>query len=132
MISTNSASSRYEQPAMAGQRIFPVYFPPQLIAANEITFEGPISGYLLDTRPAGSGLKGAMFFDIHARSGNGDTVITDDIAKMEEEQGYTVAVTVRGERYVIVSFLLFLVEEVDGAEQTVVLSMTRNAAGSNR
>lgn len=109
-----------------------MYFPPQLIEAKEIAFEGPISGYLLDARPAGSGLKGAMFFDILARSGNGDTVITDDIAKMEEEQGYTVALTVRGERYVIVSFLLFLVEEVDGAEQTVVLSMTRNTAVSTQ
>lgn len=110
---------------------FQLYFPPQLIEATKIAFDEPISGYLLDARPAGAGLKGAMFFDIHARSGNGDTVIMDDIAKMEEQQGYTIAVTVRGEWYVIVSFLFFLVEEVNGAEQTVVLSMTRNADSSN-
>lgn len=72
-----------------------------------------------------------MFFDIHLRSENGDTVITDDLAKMEQQHGYSVAVTVRGERYVIVSFLMFMIEEVDGVEQTVVLSMTRNGPNSN-
>lgn len=108
-----------------------MYFPPKLIQATKLNFEGQISGYLLDARPAGAGFKGAMFFDIHQRSGNGDTVITDDIANMEEEQGYSIAVTVRGERYVMVTFLLFMVEEVDGVEQTVIYSMARDGAGSN-
>lgn len=108
-----------------------MHFPAKLIHATKLTFEGQISGYLLDARPAGAGLKGAMFFDIHQRSGNGDTVITDDIATMDEDQGYSIAVTVSGERYVIVSFLLFMVEEVDGVEQTVIYSMTRDGAGSN-
>lgn len=102
-----------------------------LIQATKVTFNGQISGYLLDARPVGEGLKGAMFFDIHLRSENGDTVITDDLAKMEQQHGYSVAVTVRGERYVIVSFLMFMIEEVDGVEQTVVLSMTRNGPNSN-
>lgn len=108
-----------------------MYFPAKLMQATKVSFDGPISGYLLDARPAGAGFKGAMFFDIHQRSGNGDTVITDDVAMMEEEQGYSVVVTVRGERYVIVSFLLFMVEEVDGGEQIVVLSMTRNASSAS-
>ncbi|BCS45645.1 MULTISPECIES: hypothetical protein [Pseudomonas syringae group genomosp. 2] len=108
-----------------------MYFPDKLMQATKVSFQGPISGYLLDARPAGAGFKGAMFFDSHQRSGNGETVITDDVAMMEDEQGYSVVVTVRGERYVIVSFLLFMVEEVDGGEQTVVLSMSRNAANSS-
>lgn len=108
-----------------------MYFPPELIQATKVAFSCEISGYLLDARPVGSAFKGAMFFDIHQRSGNADTVMTDDIAVMEEEQGYTIAVTVRGERYLIVSFLLFMVEEVDGVEETVVLSMRRNAPSSN-
>ena len=108
-----------------------MYFPAKLIHATKLTFEGKISGYLLDARPAGAGFKGAMFFDIHQRSSNGDTVITDDIATMDEDQGYSIAVTASGERYVIVSFLLFMVEEVDGVEQTVIYSMTRDGAGSN-
>lgn len=107
-----------------------MYFPAKLIQATKLNFVGRISGYLLDARPAGAGLKGAMFFDIHQRSGNGDTAITDDIATMDEDQGFSIAVTVSGERYVIVSFLLFMVEEVDGVEQTVIYSMTRDA-GSN-
>lgn len=108
-----------------------MHFPAKLIQATKLTFEGQISGYLLDARPAGAGFKGAMFFDIHQRSGNGDTVVTDDITTVEEEQGYSIALTVRGERYVIVSLLLFMVEEVDGVEQTVIYSMTRDGAGSN-
>lgn len=108
-----------------------MYFPAKLIQATKLAFEGQISGYLLDARPAGAGFKGAMFFDIHQRSGNGVTVITDDIATMDEEQGYSIAVTVSGERYVIVSLLLFMVEEVDGVEQTVIYSMTRDGADSN-
>lgn len=107
-----------------------MYFPPKLVQATKVAFSGEISGYLLDARPAEAGFKGAMFFDIHQRSGNGDTVITDDIAIMEEEEGYSIAVTVRGERYVIVTFLLFMVEEVDGVEETVVLSMKRNSVSS--
>ena len=108
-----------------------MYFPAKLIQATKLTFKGQISGYLLDARPAGAGFKGAMFFDIHQRSGNGDTVVTDDIATMDEEQGYSIAVTVSGARYVIVSLLLFMVEEVDGVEQTVIYSMTRDGAASN-
>ncbi|KTB94083.1 hypothetical protein AO073_11065 [Pseudomonas syringae ICMP 11293] len=108
-----------------------MYFPAQLIQATKVAFSSEISGYLLDARPVGAGFKGAMFFDIHQRSGNGDTVITDDIANMEDEHGYSIAVTVRGERYVIVSLLLFMVEEVDGVEQTVIYSMTRDGADSN-
>ena len=108
-----------------------MYFPPTLIQATKVAFSSEISGYLLDARPFGASLKCAMFFDIHHRSGNGDTVITDDIAVMEEELDYSIAVTVRGERYVIVSFLLFMVEEVKGVEETVVLSMKRNGASTN-
>lgn len=107
-----------------------MYFPFKLIQATKEAFSGEISGYLLDARPFGAGFKGAMFFDIHQRSDNGDTVITDDIAIMEEEEGYSIAVTVRGERYVIVTFLLFLIEEVDGVEETVVLSMKRYSVSS--
>lgn len=69
-----------------------------------------------------------MFFDIHKRSADGDTVVTADLVAMEEQQGYSVAITTTGDRYVVVSFLMFMTEEVDGVEQTVVMSMTRNAA----
>ncbi|WP_405122911.1 hypothetical protein ACI514_00920 [Pseudomonas sp. M20] len=47
---------------------------------------------------------------------------------MEEQHGYSIAVTAAGDRYVIVSFLMFMIEEVDGVEQTVVMSMTREAS----
>jgi hypothetical protein len=59
---------------------------------------------------------------------NGDTVVTEDLAAMEEQHGYSIAVTAAGDRYVIVSFLMFMIEEVDGVEQTVVMSMTREAS----
>lgn len=90
-----------------------------------MAFQGRISGYLLDARPVGAAFKAAMFFDIHRRSENGDTVVTDDLAAIEEEHGYSIALTVRGERYVIVSFLMFMTENIGGAEETVVLSMSR-------
>ena len=107
-----------------------MYFPAKLIQASKVAFSSEISGYLLDARLVGAGFKGAMFFDIHQRAGNGDTVVTGDIANMEAEQGYSIALTVRGERYVIVTFLLFMVEEVNGVEQTVIYSMTRDGTGS--
>jgi hypothetical protein len=105
-----------------------VYFPPSLIQAIKLSFEGQVSGYLLDARPSGLGFKAAIFFDIHQRSDDGDTMVTDDLAAMEEQHGYSIAITTAGDRYVIVSFLMFLMEEVDGVEQTVVMSMARHAA----
>ncbi|KTC22071.1 hypothetical protein AO390_04035 [Pseudomonas marginalis ICMP 11289] len=102
-----------------------VYFPASLIQATKVVFQGRISGYLLDARPVGAAFKAAMFFDIHQRSENGDTVVTDDLAGIEEEHGYSIAMTVRGERYVIVSLLMFMTERVAGGEETVVLSMSR-------
>lgn len=105
-----------------------MYFPESLLEASKVTFEGQISGYLLDARPVGLGFKAAMFFDIHQQAENGDTVITEDLAAMEEQHGYSIAVTTGGDRYVIVSFLMFMIEEFDGVEQTVVMSMTREAS----
>lgn len=102
-----------------------VYFPALLIQATKVAFQGRISGYLLDARPVGAAFKAAMFFDIHQRSENGDTVVTDDLAAIEEEHGYSIALTVRGERYVIVSLLMFMTENIGGAEETVVLSLSR-------
>jgi len=108
--------------------MFAVYFPESLLKATRVTFHGQISGYLLDARPVGLGFKAAMFFDIHQRAENGDTVFTEDLAAMEEQHGYSIAVTTAGDRYVIVSFLMFMIEEVDGGQQTVVMSMTREAS----
>lgn len=105
-----------------------MYFPASLIEATKLTFEKKISGYLLDARPVGAGFKAAIFFDIHNQSDNGDTIVTDDVGAMEEEHGYSLAITASGDRYVIVSFLMFMLEEVDGIEQTVILSMTRDNA----
>lgn len=90
-----------------------------------MAFQGRISGYLLDARPVGAAFRAVMFFDIHQRSENGDTVVIDDLAAIEEEHGYSIALTVRGERYVIVSFLMFITENIGGVEETVVFSMSR-------
>ncbi len=104
-----------------------MHFPVSLIQATKLSFEGQVHGYLLDARPCGLGFKAAIFFDSHRRFENGDTIVTDDAAAIEERHGYSIVVTTAGNRYVIVSFLMFMIEEVDGVEQTVVLSMTRDA-----
>ena len=71
-------------------------------------------------------MEGCYMYSRHSSPSN--LYLDQDLAAMEEQHGYSIAVTTAGDRYVIVSFLMFMIEEVDGGQQTVVMSMTREAS----
>lgn len=108
-----------------------VYFPPALLNAVLVSFEGRIDGYLLDARAREQGYRAAIFFDASSRYGNGDVMNTGNILKVSECHGYHLLTTVDGQRYVIVSYLMLLVDESAEGEQYEVMSLiNRGGQGS--
>ncbi|WP_445672828.1 hypothetical protein [Pseudomonas inefficax] len=107
-----------------------VYFPPALLNAVLVNFEGRVDGYLLDARARDAGYRAAIFFDASNRYGNGDVMNTGKILEVSELHGYHLLTTVEGQRYVIVSYLMLLVDESGEGEQYQVMSLINRGEGS--
>lgn len=110
-----------------------IYFPPPLLSAVLVNFDGRVDGYLLDARARDAGYRAAIFFDASGRYGNGDVMHTGKILKVSERHGYHLLTTVEGQRYVVVSYLMLLIDESGGGEQFEVVSLinkgTQDATG---
>ena len=106
-----------------------VYFPPALISAVLVSFEGRVDGYLLDARSREGGYRAAIFFDSSGCYGNGDTLNTGKVVEVEERHGYHLITTIDGNRYVIVSYMLMLIDDSALGEQYHILSL-RHGGGS--
>lgn len=105
-----------------------VYFPPALLNAVLVNFDGRIDGYLLDARARDAGYRAAIFFDASSRYGNGDVMHTGKILKISERHGYHLLTTVEGQRYVVVSYLMLLVDDSGEGEQFEVVSLIHRGA----
>lgn len=104
-----------------------VYFPPALLSAVLLKFEGRIDGYLLDARARDEGYRAAIFFDASGHYGNGDVMNTGRIVDVSEQHGYHLMTSVDGQRYVIVSYLILLVDDSGAGEQFDVMSLVNRS-----
>ncbi|WP_288442201.1 hypothetical protein [uncultured Pseudomonas sp.] len=94
-----------------------------------VSFEGGVDGYLLDARPREGGYRAAIFFDSSGRYGNGDTLNTGKVVDVSERQGYHLITTTDGSRYVVVSYMLMLIDDSAPGEQYHIVSL-RHGGGS--
>lgn len=106
-----------------------VFFPPELLRASLVSFQRPIDGYLLDARLHEGGYRAVIFFDASEAFENGDVINTAEVVQVENEQGYVIVTTAVAKRYVIVNYLLYLRDEVDGVEHTRILSLKNKGLG---
>lgn len=106
-----------------------VFFPPELLRASLVSFQRSIDGYLLDARLHEGGYRAVIFFDASEVFDNGDVINTAEVVQVENEQGYVIVTTAVAKRYVIVNYLLYLRDEVDGVEHTRILSLKNKGSG---
>ncbi len=106
-----------------------VFFPPELLRASLVSFQGPLDGYLLDARLHSGGYRAVIFFDASEDFENGDVINTAEVVRVENEQGYVIITTAVGKRYVIVNYLLYLRDEVAGVEKTRIFSLKNIGSG---
>lgn len=105
-----------------------IYFPAPLLSAVLVNFEGRVDGYLLDARARDAGYRATIFFDASSCYGNGDVMHTGKILKVTERHGYHLLTTVEGKRYVVVSYLMLLVDDSGEDEQFEVVSLIHRGA----
>ncbi len=84
------------------------------------TFSRPVTGFLLDARMRGDGVRGAIFKDTLQRYEDGDTFTTSRIQETWYEHGYTLFGTEAGSCYVAVSHLMFVEENFGGVPQMLI------------
>ena len=101
-----------------------VYFPPELLCASSVSFDEPIHGYLLDARPRDGGYRAAIFFDLSNQHGNGDTINTDQVVQMTEQHGYHLVKTANQQCFVIVSYMMVLMDDADRNGRFQIMSLT--------
>ncbi|WP_055003252.1 hypothetical protein [Pseudomonas coronafaciens] len=89
--------------------------------ARQQDFKRVVTGFLLDARPKGDGVRAAIFNDGLNRFEDGEAFTTSQIIETYQEAGYTLLLTERGSCYVIVSHLMFIEDVVAGVPQTMIL-----------
>lgn len=89
--------------------------------AGQQDFKRVVTGFLLDARPKGEGVRAAIFNDQLNRFEDGEPFTTSTIVETCQEREYTVVLTESGSCYVIVSHLLFIEDVVGGVPQTMIL-----------
>ncbi|MEE5041653.1 hypothetical protein V2J84_18575 [Pseudomonas alliivorans] len=83
-------------------------------------FSRPVTGFLLDARVRGEGVRGAIFNDSLERYEDGDTFTTSRVQETWREHGYTLFGTETGSCYVAVSHLMFVEENFGGVPQMLI------------
>ncbi|MCF5199906.1 MULTISPECIES: hypothetical protein [Pseudomonas syringae group] len=92
-----------------------------LYEAGQQDFKRVVSGFLLDARPKGEGVRAAIFNDRLNRFEDGEVFTTSRVVGTFQEAGYTLLLTENGSCYVIVSHLMFIEDVVGGVPQTMIL-----------
>lgn len=77
-------------------------WPAEVIQAVSKPFSRPITGYLLAPRLMGVAVAGHIYMDALGRFEDGTLISTSAITEFCDEQGYLVADTLSGSRYVLV------------------------------
>lgn len=96
-------------------------FEKQLADAASHVFSQPVTGFLLDARSKGAGIRAVIFNDALKRYEDGDPITTSEIQEARQEHGYTLILTAGGCCYVVVSHMMFIEEILDGVTQTLIL-----------
>ncbi|KMY01184.1 hypothetical protein V476_08520 [Pseudomonas syringae KCTC 12500] len=92
-----------------------------LAEAAQQDFKRVVTGFLLDARPKGDGVRAAIFNDRLNRFEDGEAFTTSQIVETYQEAGYTLLLTESGSCYVIVSHLMFIEDVIGGVPQTMIL-----------
>ncbi|MDD1963876.1 hypothetical protein NPS29_00945 [Pseudomonas putida] len=83
-------------------------------------FSRPVTGFFLDARIKGEGVRGAIFKDSLNRYEDGDTFTTSPVQQTWSEHGYTLFATEAGSCYVAVTHLMFVEENFEGVPQMLI------------
>lgn len=89
--------------------------------AGQQDFKRVVTGFLLDARSKGEGVRAAIFNDRLNRFEDGEPFTTSRIVGTFQEAGYTLLLTENGSCYVIVSHLMFVDDVVGGVPQIMIL-----------
>lgn len=76
--------------------------PTPVLEASHLSFFGGVTGYLYQPQVWGFCLIGHVFFDSKDRFRTGRLIRTSSVLEFHDEQGYLIAVTTSGSRYVLI------------------------------
>lgn len=76
--------------------------PTPVLEASHLSFLGGVTGYLYQPQVWGFCLIGHVFFDSKDRFKTGRLIRTSSVREFHDEQGYLIAVTTSGSRYVLI------------------------------
>lgn len=79
-----------------------IEIPALVLEAYELSFPGGVTGYLYQPQVWGFCLIGHVFFDSKDRFKTGRLIRTSPVREFHDEQGYLIAVTSSGSRYVLI------------------------------
>lgn len=77
-------------------------WPPLVLAAAALKFEAPVTAFLWMPKIDFPCLIGRVFMDRRGRFQDGRFIRTSEIVSLAEENGYSVAGTFSGSRYVLI------------------------------
>lgn len=77
--------------------------PREVFIASRYTFSEDVSAFLAGVYIKGEGIKALIFADISGQYADGEIFTIDEVPRMSEDQGFKIAITANGERYVLCS-----------------------------
>ncbi|BBI43269.1 hypothetical protein KPSA1B_101995 [Pseudomonas syringae pv. actinidiae] len=79
-----------------------IEIPTPVLQASHLSFLGGVTGYLYQPQVWGFCLIGHVFFDSKDRFKTGRLIRTSSVREFQDDQGYLIAVTTSGSRYVLI------------------------------
>lgn len=79
-----------------------VDWPPQVLAAAALKFTTPVGAFLWMPEVEFPCLVGRVFMDLSSRFQDGRMIRTSQIIRLQEERGWTIAITFSGSYYLLV------------------------------
>jgi hypothetical protein len=79
-----------------------IEIPTPVLEASHLSFWDGVTGYLYQPQAWGFCLIGQVFFDSKDRFKTGRLIRTSSVREFHHDQGYLIAVTASGSRYVLI------------------------------
>lgn len=95
--------------------------PREVFIASRYTFSEDVSAFLAGVYLKGEGINALIFGDVSCQHADGEIFTIDEVTEVSEDQGFKIARTANGKRYVLCSIYFIDSEIRDGATVTELI-----------